>query len=215
MQARGGQGHQQPADQRAPKSREAGEDYSEGVRAGEIVGAVEAWLRREHRQDPTVYRREWSIGVGGTRIDVAAINGSLTGCEIKSARDNFSRLASQVPLYSAVLDTAVLVVEGSSAAARAERVVPDWWGIWLASPSPGGADLQVVRPCGANPAPDPLSIAQLMWRDEAYGLLDCYGLSADLRKATRWRLWQELADRLPLADLQREVREVIKARPEW
>jgi hypothetical protein len=185
------------------------------VRAGEIVGAVEAWLRLEHRQDPTVYRREWSIGVGATRIDVAAINGSITGCEIKSARDNFSRLASQVPLYSAVLDTAILVVEGCSAARRAEQAVPDWWGIWLARASPCGPNLQVVRACGVNPAPDPLSIAELMWRDEAYGLLERYGLSAGLRKATRWRLWQELADRLPLADLQREVRDVIKARPEW
>jgi hypothetical protein len=201
--------------QRAPRKTEAGADYSGDVRAGEIVGAVEAWLRREHRHDPTVYRREWSIGVGATRIDVAAINGSITGCEIKSARDNFSRLASQVPLYSAVLDTAVLVVEGRAAAARAERAVPDWWGIWLASPSSGGPALQMVRACGANPAPDPLSIAQLVWRDEAYGLLGRYGLSAGLRKATRWRLWQEMAERLPLPDLQCEVREVIKARPEW
>jgi len=185
------------------------------VRAGEIVGAVEAWLRRAHSEDPTVYRREWSIGVGATRIDVAAINGSITGCEIKSARDNFSRLASQVPLYSAVLDTAVLVVEGRAAAARAELAVPTWWGIWLASPSQRGPDLQVVRACGSNPAPDPLSIAQLTWRAEAYGLLDRYGLSVGLRKATRWRLWQVLAEGLPLIDLQREVREIIKARPEW
>jgi len=185
------------------------------VRAGEIAVAVEARLRWQHCRRRTVYRREWSIGVGSTRIDVAAINGSITGCEIKSAQDNFGRLASQVRLYSAVLDTAVLVVEGQAATDRAARVLPGWWGIWSACQSPNGADLQVVRTPGPNPAPEPLAIAQLLWRDEAFGVLEHSGLSAGLRKATRWRLWEVLAEQLTLPVLQREVREVIKARPGW
>jgi len=52
------------------------------VRAGEILFAVEARLRREHRRRRTVYRREWSICVGATRIDIAAINGRITGYEL-------------------------------------------------------------------------------------------------------------------------------------
>jgi hypothetical protein len=185
------------------------------MRAGEILIAVEAKLRHEHRHHQTVYRREWSIAVGATRIDIAAINGTITGCEIKSAQDNFGRLASQVRLYSAVLDTAILVVEGQTAAARAERIVPDWWGIWYAYRTSQGAALDVLRGSGPNPAPEPLSIAQLLWRDEAYDVLDRQGLSTGLRKATRWRLWQALADQLPLAELQHEVRATIKVRPEW
>jgi len=150
-----------------------------------------------------------------TRIDLAAINGEITGCEIKSVRDNFGRLASQVRLYGAVLDRAVLVVEGEAAAARAEHIVPDWWGVWRASETPEGAVLAVLREPGLNPAPEPLAIAQLLWRDEAYGLLDRRGLSAGLRRATRWRLWEALAVELPLGVLQREVRKAIRARPEW
>jgi len=185
------------------------------VRAGEIVLVAEAMLRRQHRGCRTVYRREWSIGVGATRVDVAAINGRIIGCEIKSARDNFARLRSQVELYSAILDTAVLAVEGPTAAERAKHLLPDWWGIWLARPTLRGAVLDVVREPGSNPAPDPLSIAQLLWRDEAYAVLDRRGLSVGLRKATRWRLWEGLAGQLPLHELQREVRNAIKARPEW
>jgi len=186
------------------------------VRAREILAAVESSLRREHRRDPTVFRREWSIGVGATRVDIAAINGTITGCEIKSARDNFGRLPAQVRLYSAVLDTAILVVEGDAAAARAEHVVPEWWGIWSARGSSGSAvTLTVLRDGSRNPAPDPLSVAQLLWRDEAYEVLDSRGLAAGMRAATRWRLWQALADQLSLPDLQFEVREAIKARPEW
>src|SRR5258708_19002136 len=125
------------------------------------------------------------------------------------------RRESQFRLYSAVLDTAILVVEGQAAVDRAEQLTPDWWGIWRAGTTSRGATLDVVRAPGANPAPEPLSIAQLLWRDEAYGVLDRHGLSSGLRKATRWRLWQALARELPLAALQRDVREAIKARQDW
>lgn len=185
------------------------------VRAGEIVVAAEAMLRQQHRGCRTVYRREWSIGVGATRVDVAAINGRIIGCEVKSARDNFGRLPSQVELYSAILDTAVLAVEGPAAAERASHLLPNWWGIWLARSTSRGAVLDVVQEPGSNPAPDPLSVAQLLWRDEAYSVLDRRGISGGLRKATRWRLWEALAGQLPLLELQHEVRNAIKARPEW
>lgn len=189
--------------------------YCDRVRAGEILVAVEARLRREHRRRRTVYRREWSISVGSTRVDVAAINGSITGCEIKSGRDNLGRLRSQVSLYSRVLDQAVLVVEGETAASRARSMVPEWWGLWLATATPTGAGLITLREPQLNPQPDPAAIAQLLWRDEAYEVLHRLGLSEGLRTATRWRLWEALARELPLGHLQQEVRNVIKARPGW
>jgi len=185
------------------------------VRAGEILVAVEAELRRRHQGCSTIYRREWSIGVGATRVDVAAINGTITGCEIKSARDNFGRLPSQVRLYSAVLDTAILVVEGDKAAERALDIVPEWWGLWCAHESPGVPALTTVRPEERNPAPDPFAVAQLLWRDEAYDVLARRGLAAGMRAATRWRLWHLLVEQLSLEDLQYVVRESIKARSAW
>ena len=83
------------------------------------------------------------------------------------------------------------------------------------SSSGNAATLTVLRDGCRNPAPDPLSVAQLLWRDEAYEVLDRRGLAAGMRAATRWRLWQALAEQLSLPDLQFEVREAIKARPEW
>jgi hypothetical protein len=185
------------------------------VRATEIAMAVEARLRREHRRRRTVYRREWSIGVGRTRIDVAAINGRLTGCEVKSARDNFGRLEAQVCAYSTVLDIAVLVVESRSGL-RAVGYVPSWWGVWRAACTANGhAELEVVQPPGVNPAPSPIAVAQLLWREEALAVLLRRGDARGLRSANRWRLWEALTDQLPLEVLQREVRATIKARPEW
>ncbi|GAA0216689.1 hypothetical protein GCM10010492_13160 [Saccharothrix mutabilis subsp. mutabilis] len=180
--------------------------------AAQILDAVEKRLRRSHRGRKTVYRREWPIASGATRVDFAAINGKIMGCEIKSSRDNFSRLASQVSLYSAVLDVAVLVVEGDSATRRAESAVPGWWGIWQAAESGQGVDLHVVRTPSANPCPDPLSLAQLVLRDEAYAILKKHNLATGLRTATRWQLWNRLADEIPLQRLQYDIREAIKAR---
>lgn len=185
------------------------------MRAGEIIFAVEASLRCQHRRHQTVYRREWSIGLGATRVDVAAINGAITGCEVKSAQDNFARLESQARLYSAVLDTAILVVEGETASRRASGIIPEWWGLWSASKADQRVELAVLREPSANPAPDAFSIAQLTWRNEAYRILERRQLTDGLQKATRWRLWRVLADQLPLSQLQREVREAIKARPDW
>jgi hypothetical protein len=185
------------------------------MRAGQIADAVEAKLRLQHERVRTVYRREWSIGVGATRVDVAAINGTISGCEVKSAVDNFARLESQVPLYSAVLDTAILAVEGAAAVRRASDALPGWWGIWQACDTGRGAALEVVRSPADNPAPEPFAIAQLLWRDEALQALDRLGMAAGLRKATRWRLWRQLAEQLSLEDLRAEVRAAIKARPDW
>jgi hypothetical protein len=185
------------------------------VLAPQIIVAVEKRLRRSHRGRQTVYRREWSIAAGATRVDVAAVNGKITGCEIKSARDNFSRLASQVESYSAVLDTAVVVIEGDRAVKRAESLVPDWWGIWQAIDYPGEPILETVRETDRNPSPNPLAIAQLVLRDEAYDILRRHSMHTGLRTATRWKLWNTLADGLTLTVLQREIRQTIKARQEW
>lgn len=181
----------------------------------EIVTAAEARLRQLHRRRRTVYRREWSIGVGSSRIDLAAINGQITGCEIKSGRDNFRRLQSQMKFYSEVVDTALLIAEKPSSIKTADEVLPEWWGIWQATETSSGAVIEVIRDGKGNPAPNALAIAQLVWRDEAYALLQRYSLSDGLRSATRWRLWERMAADIPLNTIRREVREIIKARPDW
>ena len=69
------------------------------MRAGEIAVAAEAMLRRAASRLPhgVPARVEHRLSVR-RRVDVAAINGRIIGCEIKSARDNFGRLPSQVEL---------------------------------------------------------------------------------------------------------------------
>lgn len=181
----------------------------------EIREAVELRLRALHGAEPeTRYRHELGLCMGETRVDIAAINGRITGCEIKGSRDKLVRLPRQVELYGKVLDSAVLVVEGKHTE-RATAMVPSWWGIWHVSEVDGELRLHEVQPAGCNPNIDPISVAQLLWRDEVIAVLKRHGQAAGLARRSRWFAWDRLVEVLPLQHLQAEVREQLKVRPRW
>jgi hypothetical protein len=185
------------------------------VHADRITDAVEDRLRQQHRGERTLYRRELGICVGAGRIDMAAINGLITGCEIKSSRDGLSRLPHQVELYGKVVDTAVLVIERARPLRVADQV-PDWWGVWHATEDGDEhVRLEVLRDPSPNPDVDPFAVAQLLWRDEAFDVLRGLSLHRGLSSATRWRLWEVLTDELPVDALRQEVRHRLKARSSW
>ncbi len=184
------------------------------MRASEIHAAVEAHIRRAQPEPETLVRHELTICVGEARVDVAAVNGSIFGYEIKSAADSLARLPRQIEFYGRVVDRAVLVAER----ARPERLLrhlPPWWGLWHVSKVSDGVSLREVRFPARNPSPDPLGVAQLLWRSEALDVLRRHGVARGLSSANRWRLWEALAANLPLPELQREVRHLLTVRQEW
>lgn len=185
------------------------------MRHDEIRAAVRRELRREHGPGrDTRYRNEFGIALGETRVDVVAINGQLSGYEIKGDRDTLVRLTRQVDLYNRVLDKVALVTE----ARYAEKVVdfvPSWWGLWKCVQVGRWPVIERVRPCGPNPQVDAFSVAQLLWRDEAYAELAVRDLAGGLRTATRWRLWETLAQELTVPELGGVVRCRLRARREW
>lgn len=177
------------------------------VRDGEIRHALVEELREVHRGEPSVrVRPEMTVGVGACRVDIGLINGSVSGYEIKSDRDNLSRLPAQILHYGRCLDYASLVVS-THHIAKARTQLPRWWGLFEAKETaPGEVRIVQRRKPRFNPHLDPFYVAQLLWRDEAMGLVHERGLHAGLSKATRWQLWDVLADRLSLDDLREEVR---------
>ncbi len=141
---------------------------------------------------------------GLTRVDVAVVNGHLTGYEIKGSTDSLRRLPGQVAAYSQVLDFAELVV-AENHYARALDLLPDWWGVRVAS----GADhvhLDGVRPSQMNDSVDPGALVQLLWREEALSELTARGLDRGFRSRSRWILWERLAAEVPLEELKTAVR---------
>ena len=125
-------------------------------------GDVRAALKREllfrHASDShTVIIEELGILHGSSRVDLAVVNGTLHGYELKSDRDDLQRLPEQVAAYITVFDLVTLVV-GERHLRRALDLIPDWWGIKVARNESCGTVFCDLKLPTANPSPDPMSV---------------------------------------------------------
>lgn len=185
------------------------------MRDRDIRAALHASELASHRDDPdTLVLDELGICRGKYRVDIAVVNGAMHGYEIKSDRDTLLRLPSQAVAYSCVFDTMTLVV-GVTHSTKVSDLVPGWWGITEASCVRDRLYLKVVRRGTPNPQPDPLAVAQLLWKDEALGLLESCGIARGFRSARVGVIWKALAETMPFAELAAAVRRTLKTRQGW
>ena len=177
--------------------------------------ALAAKLVQKHGDEPdTLIRHEVGICAGKRRIDVAVVNGELTGYEIKSDMDTLMRLGRQADAYGSVLDRAVLVtterhIDG------ANPILPNWWGIIVVTTERGNILLETYREPALNDEYDAFALAQLLWREEALDELRLRGMGRGLSDKARHYVWAALADTILVHDLRSIVRARLKARPEW
>lgn len=163
-----------------------------------------------HSSTPTRILDELGLSEGDVRVDVAVLNGELSGFEIKSPADSLARWPKQRRVYSKVLDRAWLVAtEKSLAAARA----PAWWGLIRVVETESQLGIRVLRDARPNPCPDALAIAQLLWQAEALGVLERRGLARGVRRKRRAFAWQRMVEQLTLDEIRSEVRDALQARP--
>ncbi len=168
--------------------------------------------KRLHFDEPdTRIVEELGLCQGVARVDIAVVNGSIHGYEIKSERDTLARLPGQIDIYSRALDS-VTIVSAPIHAAKTAKVVPSWWGIWIAVQHEDELRLETSRESRPNPEVDPFSVAQLLWRDEALQVLVDSGLASGLRSKPRLELWRRLASDLTIKELGDVVRERLKHR---
>jgi hypothetical protein len=169
----------------------------------------------DHIKDPrTRVVPELGVAYGEARVDIAVVNGRLHGFEIKSDSDTLARLPAQVEAYSRVFDRVTLVA-GSKHITALMALIPDWWGIKIATSGVRNAiHFSDLRATSQNPSIDGTSLAALLWRDEALGALTARGVKA-IKSKTRAQLAVLLAETLSLKELRQVVREAIKTREDW
>ncbi|WP_439406413.1 sce7726 family protein [Bradyrhizobium sp. DASA03076] len=186
------------------------------MRDFDVRQALRRDLDEQHHDDArTRIVEEMGIWAGSVRVDIAVINGELSGYEIKSARDTLVRLPAQQALYSQVFDRVTLVVADHHSK-KASVLIPEWWGVMIASMADDlSVCLQEDRPSYGNPAVDALQVARLLWRPEAVAILERHGLVKGFRSAAAEKLCRRLASELPIDLLRLEVRETLKARTNW
>jgi hypothetical protein len=185
------------------------------MRDSDVRAALRDKLHALHAGDAdTRLVEEMGIWSGSVRIDMAVINGELAGFELKSDRDTLQRLPNQADLYGRVFDRLTLVV-GSRHMDKAMAVIPPWWGVTAAALIDGRVALTDVRAPMPNPSPDPYLVAQLLWKEEAVGALEAFGLAVGWRSKRVKLIHQRLAAEVPFADLALHVRSALKVRNKW
>lgn len=185
------------------------------MRDGDIRRELDALLRQQHAGDPhALIRHEMGLCAGERRIDIALLNGELSGYEIKSDEDTLLRLHGQAAVYGRVLDRVTLVTTPRHRE-KSFSLLPLWWGIMVARQERGRITLDTIREPGINTDLDSFALAQLLWRDEALDELKSRGLSKGLSKKARHYGWLALAQAVKMEELRNLVRERLKARPAW
>jgi hypothetical protein len=186
------------------------------MRDADVRAEVRRMLALQYADDPhTRIVEEMGVWSGSVRIDLAVINGELSGYELKSDRDTLERLPLQADLYSRVFDRLTLVV-GKRHAKKAIGHIPNWWGILLAQQNEaGGLSLNLEREARRNPEPDPYLVAQLLWKEEAIAVLDQFGIAVGWRNRRVKEIHHRLATEVAFDILTAKVRATLKGRQGW
>jgi len=113
---------------------------------------------------------EMEVCLGRARVDLALIADLLIGIEIKSVKDNVTRLPGQVHAYSRCFDRVVLVVD-KSLVAKARPLIPTWWGLVVSCQQNDQSTYAFERRPRRNPELDLDALLALLWRDEVNAML--------------------------------------------
>jgi hypothetical protein len=186
-----------------------------GMNDADVRRALKRELFLRHAADPhTVIIEELGILHGSARVDLAVVNGTLHGYELKSDRDDLQRLPKQVAAYATVFDLVTLVA-GERHLRRALDLIPNWWGIKVARNEFGRAFFCDLKLPIANPSTDPMSVVRLLWRDEALALAQ--ELSLHLVQPVRRRdsIYGQLVRYSDFDCVRARVRDCLKTRPNW
>ena len=183
------------------------------LRDSDIRVALRDHLTVEHGAGALILD-ELGLACSTARVDVAVVNGAMSGFEIKSDVDSLTRLPGQVAAYDSILDYATLVV-GRRHFDHASEMVPRHWGLIRAEKRDGDLALVDVRPAVRNRALAPRSLAMMLWRDELVEELKARSAYRGLSAKPKGALWDALVGVTTVEELRDVVRERIRARGDW
>jgi len=139
----------------------------------------------------------------------------MCGYEIKSDRDTLERLPMQVKEFSAVFDKLTLIV-GKRHLYQAMHIIPEWWGVIVAKINAYDQVIfQTIREAENNSDQVKISIARLLWRNEALRILEDRNSADGVRHKPREFIYERLADILDIDTLKEQVSALLVSRKGW
>lgn len=172
-------------------------------------------LRQQHAQKDTLIIDELGLNHGKCRADIAVVNGHFVGYEIKSNNDSLRRLKEQVKSYNTVFDKISIVV-GNRHIHSIQNYIPQWWGVIVSVRGPRGAvNFNIIRKAQTNKNVAPISLARLLWRNEAKEILQQKKLPPQVLRQPRAVLYKHLINTLKISEIRKFVRVYFKKRRNW
>ncbi|MEH7798162.1 sce7726 family protein [Bacillus safensis] len=185
------------------------------LRDNDIREVLLTHLFNQYKNDKNIrIINELGVLHGQSRIDIAVVNGTLIGFEIKSESDTLSRLSSQVEDYNKVFDRVTIVVQRNHLQ-EVRNIVPKWWGILLVTRHKEKINLREVRKGRRNLEVDPFSLTHLLWRNEALNILKERGLHKGFLSKPRADLYRKICNCFTLDEIKSIVNEQLKNRENW
>jgi hypothetical protein len=174
--------------------------------------ALLSHLRTVHRREPdTAFIEELGLCRGNARVDLAVVNGSLHGYEIKSDRDTLRRLVRQADYYNRIFDRATLVV-GQRHVVEAMTALPSWWEILVVDDAGSSLELRKYRTGRRNHAREARLLVELLWLHDALALLEARGGQKGFQSRPRREIWDRVCELYDVAEIATAVRTQLKAR---
>jgi hypothetical protein len=172
-------------------------------------------LQRNHECSSTFVIDELGLAHGKKRIDVAVLNGCLHGYEIKSSKDNLTRLPEQLKEYQRSLQKLTLVV-AENHLEEVMTLAPKWCGIFLVTKgSRGGISFSKIQRATVNPNIDTIALAHLLWRKEAIELLVRLGVDDKEIKGSKLKLYENISTLISVKELVIWIKEQFSKRENW
>lgn len=173
-------------------------------------------LENKHKNDKKVrIIEELGINHGDGRVDIAVINGVMHGYEIKSDKDTLKRLPEQIKSYNSVFDKITLIVSKNHLY-NAIKIIPDYWGIILVKTNKNNKLIfQTIRKDELNKQQDKLSVARLLWKQEAIKILEEENEAKGFYSKNKESIYYKLLNVLNKKSLNQKVRETIFHRLDW
>jgi len=154
--------------------------------------------------------------IGKSRADLIAVTDStITGYEIKSDRDSYARLKSQIRDYNKFCDLCYAVVGKSHQAGIAKRI-PEFWGILVISNEDGQTEVYEMRPPDINPKDITDNKLSMLWKKEIQNIAKNYKLPK-YSKMNKKYLIRMLRECIPHIQLMQALTEELFERDytEW
>jgi hypothetical protein len=182
--------------------------FSDKLRDADIRQPFEDWLWSEHACYPdTGIIHEFKMPRPSARADIAVVNGKLAGFEIKSDRDNLSRLPRQIAAFSRIFDV-VSVVSTNRHIGKLVGMTPPWWGIIKME---SGRFVQFRAPT-ANPSLDVEALLYTLNRSELICILASFDRSSGMRSKRIDQMVEAVQSRITPGAIAEAVRNQLKAR---